>query len=417
MTAGPPVGSTAMDAPKSNWCLIFVVVIVMVAGFSGVGSAQQTPSATANTTTATGGQDTLAANGTTTSSKLPRPTRSLRPCGLRSLLEEGAFTATTLCPRPRAWAWPGFLLPSTAWVAGRACSATRLSTSVRGLSRRFNSRCSRALPQHWERELNPFAVVVPGYRMRRRSRRTTGASLLVTPTNRDVCPDSSTSKLGHRRPKSFGFGGCGRSCRAPPLPTRASVPTSVGTSSLVEEGESALHRMVETIARSLTPTPDANDGWENATPIGTDRTANGTLPVGDQDWHVFSVESSGRITVRLVAGNRSNISGFLYDSSGDLLDRSYIAPGEQLSLTGQAVSAGDYYVFVRNEATNTSGTYAFSVSIDKFRTATDDGQPQTPAETSSGSGPGFGLLAGLVAVVGTGFLLLFLLVRNSIYSD
>lgn len=230
-----------MDAPKSNWCLIFVVVIVMVAGFSGVGSAQQTPSATANTTTATGGQDTLAANGTTTS--------------------------------------------------------------------------------------------------------------------------------------------------------------------------------IETIARSPTPTPDANDGWENATPIGTDRTTNGTLPVGDQDWHVFSVESSGRITVRLVAGNRSNISGFLYDSSGDLLDRSYIAPGEQLSLTGQAVSAGDYYVFVRNEATNTSGTYAFSVSIDKFRTATDDGQPQTPAETSSGSGPGFGLLAGLVAVVGTGFPLLFLLVRNSIYSD
>jgi hypothetical protein len=166
MTTGPPIGSTAMDAPKSNWCLIFVVVIVMVAGFSGVGSTQQMPNVTTNTTTTTGGQDTQMTNGTTTS--------------------------------------------------------------------------------------------------------------------------------------------------------------------------------IETTARSPTPTPDANDGWENAAPIGTDRTANGTLPVGDQDWHVFPVESSGRITVRLVAGNQTNMSGFLYNGAGDLLDSTYIGPGEQLSLTGQTASAGDY---------------------------------------------------------------------------
>src|SRR5699024_8108544 len=69
-----------------------------------------------------------------------------------------------------------------------------------------------------------------------------------------------------------------------------------------------------------TPTPDANDGWENATPVGTERAANGTLPVGDQDWYVFPFESSGRIAVRFVAGNQTNVSAFLYDSGGKLLD-------------------------------------------------------------------------------------------------
>lgn len=110
------------------------------------------------------------------------------------------------------------------------------------------------------------------------------------------------------------------------------------------------------------------------------------------------------------------MSGFLYDSSGDLLDSTYIVPGEQLSLTGQAASAGDYYVFVRNEA-NTSGAYAFSVSVAKSETAANDVQPQTPAETSSGTGPGFGLLAGFMTVAGTGVLLLFRLVRNSTRSE
>ena len=229
-----------MASSRAGWYLIFVVVIVMVAGFSGVGSAQQTLNVTTNTTTTTGGQDTQAANGTTTS--------------------------------------------------------------------------------------------------------------------------------------------------------------------------------IETSTHSPTSIPDANDEWEDATTIGADRAANGTLPVGDQDWHVFSVESSGGITVRLIAGNRTNMSGFLYDSTGDLLDSTYIAPGEQLPLTGQAASAGDYYVFIRNEA-NTSGAYAFSVSVSESKTAANDVQPQTPPETSNGSGPGFGLLTGLATVVGAGVLLLFRLVRNSIYSD
>lgn len=205
-----------------------------------------------------------------------------------------------------------------------------------------------------------------------------------------------------------GFGGIG-SAQQTPNATANTTTTTGGQDTQTTNGTTT---NIETAARSPTPTPDANDEWENAAPVGTDQAANETLPVGDQDWHVFSLESSGRITVRLVAGNQTNMSGFLYDSAGDLLDSTYIAPGEQLSLTGQAASAGDYYVFIRNEA-NTSGAYAFSVSVAESETAADDGQPQTPAETSSASGPGFGLLAGLATVVGTGILLLFRLVRNS----
>jgi hypothetical protein len=203
-----------------------------------------------------------------------------------------------------------------------------------------------------------------------------------------------------------GFGGIGS---AQQTPNATATTTTGGQDTQTTNGTTT---SIETTARSSTPTPDANDEWKNAVPVGTDRAANETLPVGDQDWHMFSVESSGRITVRLVAGNRTNMSGFLYNSTGDLLDSTYIAPGEQLSLTGQAASAGDYYVFTRNEA-NTSGAYAFSVSVAESETAADNVQSETPAETSSGSGPGFGLLAGLATVVGTGILLLFRLARNS----
>ncbi|MBP2252175.1 hypothetical protein J2754_002516 [Halarchaeum solikamskense] len=44
--------------------------------------------------------------------KLPRPTRSLPPCGGRSLLEDGALPKRHCAPRPHAWTRPGFLLPS-----------------------------------------------------------------------------------------------------------------------------------------------------------------------------------------------------------------------------------------------------------------------------------------------------------------
>ena len=156
-----------------------------------------------------------------------------------------------------------------------------------------------------------------------------------------------------------------------------------------------------------TSTSEPNDIWRNATPIDLDtgQSANGTLPDGDQDWYVFSVDSAGTITVRLAAANQTNMSGFLYDSGGYLLDSSYVDPSRQISLTGQAASAGDYYVFVRNEA-NDMGAYAFTISIENSEAASVKNQPQPqPADgSSSGGGPGFTVFGGLIAILTAGYL-------------
>ena len=133
------------------------------------------------------------------SCKLPRPTRFLPPCGGRSLLEGGALPNRHCAPRVHAWARPGFLLLS---CHRRGCivDASRLNRR-RGLSRRFNSRCPRTRSPTGERDSNPFAVVVPEYRAR--SNRTTGASLLVAPTDPGLCRDSSNSKNGRRGSNPF----------------------------------------------------------------------------------------------------------------------------------------------------------------------------------------------------------------------
>jgi PGF-CTERM protein len=154
-----------------------------------------------------------------------------------------------------------------------------------------------------------------------------------------------------------------------------------------------------------TSTLEPNDIWRNATPIDldTEQSANGTLPDGDQDWYVFSVDSAGTITVRLAAANQTNMSGFLYNSEGTLIDSSYVDPGGQISLTGQANYSGGYYVFVRNEA-NGTGAYAFTISIEKSETASGEDRPQSADGSSSGGGPGFGLLGSLVAILVAGYL-------------
>ena len=59
------------------------------------------------------------------------------------------------------------------------------------MSRRFNSRCSHAQPQDGD-GIEPFAVVVPEYRVR--WNRTTGAGLLATPTDPDLCEDGSNTR-------------------------------------------------------------------------------------------------------------------------------------------------------------------------------------------------------------------------------
>ena len=146
--------------------------------------------------------------------KLPRPTRSLPPCGGRSLLEGGALPHRHCALRPHVvresealsssrkalrafrttWTRPGFLFPST----GRAGAFKPSFDRYRGLSRRFNSRWSRALPSIEGRELNPFAVIVPECRTRGHCPRATGARLLVAPTVLGVCEGGSKSRDGPR---------------------------------------------------------------------------------------------------------------------------------------------------------------------------------------------------------------------------
>lgn len=197
-----------------------------------------------------------------------------------------------------------------------------------------------------------------------------------------------------------GFVGVGSTQQAP---TATTVNTTTTAGNTTEE-------MTDTVSPSANSTtsaqprttPDANDEWQNATPIETNRTINGTLPAGDQDWSVFTLDSSESITVRLVASNRTNLSGFLYNHEGDLLDSSYVSPSEEISLTGNATTSGQYYIFVRNEG-DALGAYAFNISVSESGTATEAmnvEQTQSADEnSSSGSGPGFGLFAGITSVI------------------
>ena len=132
------------------------------------------------------------------SCKLPRPTRSRPPCGDRSLLEGGALPKRHCAPRPHAWARPGFLLPSTAWPAGRSGAATRLPEPCRGLSRRFNSRCSHALPQRGDGNRTRSRSSSPSTGPEAGRPRTTDASLLVASTDPSMCEDGSTRRYGRQ---------------------------------------------------------------------------------------------------------------------------------------------------------------------------------------------------------------------------
>ncbi len=87
----------------------------------------------------------------------------------------------------------------------KCCCGSYLPDPFRGLSRRFNSRCSHALPSKRGRGSNPLAVVVPEYRTR--YSRATGASLLVAPTVMGLCHGSSIVPYGFEclNPSRTGF--------------------------------------------------------------------------------------------------------------------------------------------------------------------------------------------------------------------
>jgi hypothetical protein len=186
-------------------------------------------------------------------------------------------------------------------------------------------------------------------------------------------------------------------------PTTVAATTTTGAESPATE----MLAITSTTTPAQSPTQISrsnqaiNDDPDNATPIEVGERVTGRLPVGDQDWTKFSLESGGKLTVSVTAGNETYMSAFIY-SSRNLLESTYVDSGEQVTLTATVDSGGPYYVFVRNEANDTSGTYVFEVS--KSETPTNERDGGTPAKVTNSNGPGFGILATLGAVVLLGYL-------------
>ena len=118
---------------------------------------------------------------------------------------------------------------------------------------------------------------------------------------------------------------------------------------------------------------------DNATPIEVGEQVTGQLPVDDQDWTVFRVDSGGQISVSVTAQNQTNMSAFIYSDS-ELLESAYVPPGGQMSLSAPVDAGGQYFVFVRNEAPDTPGSYSFQVSESTPSTS------ETPTSGSNESG-------------------------------
>lgn len=170
------------------------------------------------------------------------------------------------------------------------------------------------------------------------------------------------------------------------------------TAGVTENGTAAVSQSSTQMSQS---DQAADDVPENATPIEVGERVTGQLPVGDQDWRQFSLESGGRLTLSVTAQNQTEMSAFIY-SGRDLLESTYVDPGEQVMLTATADSAGQYYVFIRNEANDTAGAYAFEVS----KSETPSGTTEGAAGNGDGDNSGFGFwpLALLGAIILVGYL-------------
>jgi hypothetical protein len=191
-------------------------------------------------------------------------------------------------------------------------------------------------------------------------------------------------------------------------PTSVAATTISGDSSATTRAPftaGATDNDTTTVSQSPTQTSRsdqaADDVPENATPIEVGETVTGQLPIGDQDWRQFSLESGGKLTLSVTAQNQTDMSAFIY-SDRDLLESTYVDPGEQVMLTATADSAGQYYVFIRNEANDTAGAYAFEVS----KSETPSGTTEGAAGNGDGDNSGFGFwpLALLGAIILVGYL-------------
>ena len=93
------------------------------------------------------------------------------------------------------------------------------------------------------------------------------------------------------------------------------------------------------------------------------------------------------------------MSAFIYSDS-ELLESAYVPPGGQMTLSAPVDAGGQYFVFVRNEAPDTPGSYAFQVSESTSSTS----ETPTPGGNESGaeegnSGVGIFRILGIVVVI------------------
>jgi|AntDeeMetagen134_2_1112570.scaffolds.fasta_scaffold01004_3 hypothetical protein len=185
--------------------------------------------------------------------------------------------------------------------------------------------------------------------------------------------------------------------------TGTEPPSTTGTSPSATATANGTATLSQSPTQASRSDQAADDSPDNATAIEIGETVTGNLPVGDQDWSKFTLESGGQVTVSVTAQNQTNLSAFLY-SGEDLLESSFVDPGEQISLTTPVDSGGQYYVFVRNEANDTAGTYAFEVSKSEATSQPTQEATENTDSDGDGSGLGFWTLAFLGGLVLLGYL-------------
>lgn len=187
---------------------------------------------------------------------------------------------------------------------------------------------------------------------------------------------------------------------------QTSVPqANNSTNGLSSSGTS----LPESSQQSPSESEASDNSPDNATSIKVGEQVTGQLPVGDQDWTTFRVDSDREISVSVMAQNQTNMSAFIY-SDRELLQSAYIPPGSRMSLNAPVNAGGQYYVFVRNEAPNTPGSYSFQVSESNSSTSetpiAEANEPE-PDNGSSGLEPFriFGILVAIALVIAAGHTL------------
>ena len=132
---------------------------------------------------------------------------------------------------------------------------------------------------------------------------------------------------------------------------------------------------------------EPNDEWKNATGAAVGQTILETLGNEDLDWYVYQLDEGGTVEVSLTAGSRTNMSTFVY-RGGELADRSYVTPGESVTLSATHTGQETYYLLVRDESGSDGVSSRYAFNLRHIRSADDPliGDDDTTESDESGGG-------------------------------